>query len=333
MKLRSYDSIALKNKLIAEAEIKYTQVIKFKDFEIDSLQDKYKQGLKDKDSIAQEYSEYKDQKNNEIIKLNMSHKQEIKELYASIDSIKNNIKESNKEQPDMKYYQNEIDSLRKQVLELTKSIISIKSEKEILLTDINSQKGILFKEVEGEKFKRELIEKENSQLALSLKSMQSELTTLNKKYGNALQDMNSYKNERDILCGELNEKQFEFSMVKEEIRKLRGLINSRENEANERIKESEDKLQNYLNYEKNEKTDYQGQIEDSKTQIMQLKINYKNFYENATMEKEEIQKEYYLLMEEKKQLIHKQNELQNEIGIIKIEFEKKVRALSFYEQE
>lgn len=317
--------------------MKYTHRLKSKDCELETLQDRYKQVVMEKDSIAREYSEYKDQKTIEFNKLNMSHKEELKELYANFNSFNTSNKdkdnEAHRDQMDMKYYQAEIDSLRKQVLDLSTSNIATKSEKEIQLTELNSQKTILFKEIEDERVKRELIEKENIQLASALKSIQSELSTLRAKYGSAIEDMANYKSENEILLFELNHKQDEFSMFKEEMKRLRGYIDDRENEANKMIKESEDKFMAYLNQEKKEKTDYQAQIEELNAQYHQLKINYNDIYDSSKKEKEETERNYYQLFEEKKLMIQRQNELQNEMSIIKSEYEKKARSLAFYEQE
>jgi chromosome segregation ATPase len=114
---------------------------------------------------------------------------------------------------------------------------------------------------------------------------------------------------------------------------LRSLIETRDREILNSLNLSNKEINDGLEREKEYMNKYKREIDDLTSQLKNTKINYKNYYEKASIDLHSAQRDYHIANEEKKLLNKRVNDILEELEYIKNDYENKVRAVTNYQRE
>ena len=114
---------------------------------------------------------------------------------------------------------------------------------------------------------------------------------------------------------------------------LRTLIQNRDREIMNSLENNEKEMKDTLFRQKENNDNYRRQIDDLSSQLKNVKSNYKDYYEKASIDLHSAQRDYHLANEENKMLNQRVNDILQELEFIRSDYENKVRAASNYQRE
>lgn len=332
LKLSSYDPESLRNKLYSEIDIKYKQQLNQKDFEIEDSNNSNFEFQRKYNLLLAEYETYKDDIAKELNTMRDIHQSEIRELLLKLQlqSEKANVKIDKETFRDMKL---ELESTRRQITDLSNDVFNLRKEKEKLTMERNEIKLNSMREIDRQKFTTKVLTTENERLNSLLKSIQEDSQRMKDQFNEKKLECRDFLNDKLTLEALLREKEEEFNSFKSEIIALRANVENNLKEHENALKENHYKVQTQITEEKKDKENYQKQIEDLTLELRETKINFKNYYESYESAIQTIQRDYYIIQEEKRMLITKLSEIKQEQDKVKEEYENKINSLENYEKE
>lgn len=131
---------------------------------------------------------------------------------------------------------------------------------------------------------------------------------------------------------ELREKELEFQTFNVELKDLRRKIEDRDKEINDTLHSTNEKEKQRFVKDRNEKEDLQRKIEEMVINYRDLQLQYKNYYDSTDKELHNIKRDYYIIQEEKKILVRRLSETQQELDYLRTEYAKKAESSDYNEQ-
>ena len=331
-KLSAYNPEGQRNKIKNEIEVKYQQILVQKDHELEELQNTITDLKRKYELLSAEYETFKNDALREINTQREVHKNEMGNLLNKIQ-IQNDKTGLNFDKDLFREMKNELDQSRHQINELTSEVEKLRREKESLTIEKNEIKLNIMKDSDKEKFNNKMLYTENERNKSLIENMKLELQSNKNSMNRKDSQIKDLMNEKLNLIKQLHDNEAEFQDLKTEVITLRNLIEARDREMKNNIEYNERERKENLFREKADKENYQKQIEDLSTQLKDVKINYKNFYEQSTNELHSAQRDYHAINEEKKMLNKRINEIMQELETLRGDYENKVRAVSNYQKE
>lgn len=260
------------------------------------------------------------------------HQSEIRELLLKLQlqSEKANVQFDKKTFRNMKL---ELESTRRQLADLSNEVFNLRKEREKLTIERNELKLASMREIDRQKFTTKSLSTENDRLNSLLNNLQEDTQRIKDVYNEKKLECKDLLTDKLTLEGLLREKEEAFNSFKSEIIALRSQVENNHKEHESSLKENHFKVQTQLIEEKKDKEIYQKQIEDLTMALKETKIDFKNYYESTRFEIQNIQRDYYVVQEEKRILVGKLSELQQEYDKTKEEYENKINSLENYEKE
>ena len=332
LKLSSYDPESLKNKVQNETEVKFKQIIAQKDMEIDDLNNTLNDIKRRNELIIAEYETFKTDAIKELNTQREIHQNEVKDLMHKIE-IQNDKVSNNIDKDTFREIKNELDAARKHVNELTNEIDNLRRDKEQLTIERNELKMNSMKEVDKERFNNKFLTTENERNSALLMQAKKELDISRMQLNEKTNEIKDLIKDKMDLVKQLHENENEFQNFKTEIITLRNRLESHEKEMTENLKQTHEEHKITLFKEKTDKENYQKQIEDLTNELKDVKINFKNYHESSSNEMKNLERDYYMLQEEKRMLLQQKTDLQNDLNNLHNDYEIKANAAQEYERE
>lgn len=312
--------------------MKYKHIISNKEREIDNLQNEVFELKKKNELISVEYETFKNEAMREIETIKESHKGEIRDMQYRIQLL-NEKCESNVDKESYKNLRQEVDAYRRQFNDLQNEISNLRRDKDSILMERNEIKLQLMKELDQEKLKSKTIQNESERNSQVIRNLENESQLLKQKLETKSDEVNDLMQEKVSFLKELRNKENEYECFKAEIRVLRQKVEERDVEVDDNLKLSHEKEKQRFLQEKTEKEEYQKKIEELSNSLRDVQINFKNYHEKTNEELHCAKRDFYIIQEEKRMLIKRITELQNDLEYIRDDYEKKCKSICYYERE
>ena len=189
------------------------------------------------------------------------------------------------------------------------------------------------KEVDKERFNNKFLTTENERNSALLMQAKKELDISRMQLNEKTNEIKDLIKDKMDLVKQLHENENEFQNFKTEIITLRNRLESHEKEMTENLKQTHEEHKITLFKEKTDKENYQKQIEDLTNELKDVKINFKNYHESSSNEMKNLERDYYMLQEEKRMLLQQKTDLQNDLNNLHNDYEIKANAAQEYERE
>ena len=296
--------------------------------------------MKENVKLETEYDEYKKQTQSEIERLNEKYDKDIKEMINKFNEYKSNLdnviikpKEDEISPLLISELRTQLNQYKEQVKKLSDSNENLKNQNNIISISTKAKEDTYKKELDAEKYKNNLQSNQITELAERINNYENELFDLRNAIELAKNSLINLQNEKEDLINTNNNLQIQIDTANGELSSLKNLINQREIEMNDTIINYRNQNQQKFYQERQNVSFYQKEIEELNLSLKKIKADFKEYIDNTNNEKNENEKIYKKLLEEKKNLIKRINELQNELEYLRGDYENKVRSLSHYENE
>ena len=332
-KLSSYNPEGQKNKIQKEIEMKYKQILNQKDNELEEQLNNINDMKKKYELLNTEYENFKNEAVRESNTQKEVHKNEINGLLNKIQIQKNEKNNFNVDKEIFKEMKNELDLTRNEINQLNLEIEKLRKEKELLTIEKNELNMQNLNTVDKEKFEKQMLSTENEKNKDLLESMKNELKNYQNNINIKELEIKDLMNEKYSLMKQIKENDAEFKDLRSEVIMLRSLIETRDREILNSLNLSNKEINDGLEREKEYMNKYKREIDDLTSELKNTKINYKNYYEKASIDLHSAQRDYHIANEEKKLLNKRVNDILEELEYIKNDYENKVRAVTNYQRE
>ena len=337
--INNLDEITLKNRITAEIEIKYTNIINEKNYEIQQLNDTINELKSENLKRNSEFEIYKNKTKNEFDQLNEKYNSDLKDLLNKFAENKgdngiNSYKRNDDFSPLMfQELKIQLNRSKEKEKDLNELLERIKTQNNNIIISSKTKEQNYLKEIESEKFKNELQNNQINNLTqknLMLENEINELKALAQNAKNTLINVQKENENLNLINNDLNVKIEEANLT---LDNLKNLIALREEEMNQALLNYRNKNQQKFINEKENIEIYQKQIEDLNLHLKKINSDFKDYIDKNDNIKNEKEKENNKLIEEKKILIKRLNELQLEIEFLRGDYENKIRTLSHFQNE
>ena len=337
--INNLDEITLKNRITAEIEIKYTNIINEKNYEIQQLNDTINELKSENLKRNSEFEIYKNKTKSEFDQLNEKYNSDLKDLLNKFAENKgdngiNSYKRNDDFSPLMfQELKIQLNRSKEKEKDLNELLERIKTQNNNIIISSKTKEQNYLKEIESEKFKNELQNNQINNLTqknLMLENEINELKALAQNAKNTLINVQKENENLNLINNDLNVKIEEANLT---LDNLKNLIALREEEMNQALLNYRNKNQQKFINEKENIEIYQKQIEDLNLHLKKINSDFKDYIDKNDNIKNEKEKENNKLIEEKKILIKRLNELQLEIEFLRGDYENKIRTLSHFQNE
>ena len=335
-----FEERILKNKIESEVENRYNEKLQEKDTEIQNLNERINNLMKENVHLDTEYNEYKNQTKKEIERLNEKYDNDMNDMINKFELYKNNLdnieikpKEDELSPLLIQELRIQLNHYKAQVKDLSESKELLKNQNNILLLSNKTKEESLLKTIETEKYNSNLHINQIEQLTEQINNKDNELLDLKNALELAKNGLINLQKEKEDLINANNELNSKINIANNELNRLKNLVVTRDEEINKILLNYRTQNQKKLYDERKNVENYQKEIENLNLNLKTLKAEFKEFIDNTNIEKNQNDKNYQLLVEEKKNLIKRINDLQYELEYIRGDYENKIRSLSHYEKE
>lgn len=335
-----FEERILKNKIESEVENRYNEKLQEKDIEIQNLNERINNLMKENVHLDTEYNEYKNQTKKEIERLNEKYDNDMNDMINKFELYKNNLdnieikpKEDELSPLLIQELRIQLNHYKDQVKDLSESKELLKNQNNILLLSNKTKEESLLKTIETEKYNSNLHINQIEQLTEQINNKDNELLDLKNALELAKNGLINLQKEKEDLINANDELNSKINIANNELNRLKNLVVTRDEEINKILLNYRTQNQKKLYDERKNVENYQKEIENLNLNLKTLKAEFKEFIDNTNIEKNQNDKNYQLLVEEKKNLIKRINDLQYELEYIRGDYENKIRSLSHYEKE
>ena len=335
-----FEERILKNKIESEVENRYNEKLQEKDIEIQNLNERINNLMKENVHLDTEYNEYKNQTKSEIERLNEKYDNDMNDMINKFELYKNNLdnieikpKEDELSPLLIQELRIQLNHYKAQVKDLSESKELLKNQNNILLLSNKTKEESLLKTIETEKYNSNLHINQIEQLTEQINNKDNELLDLKNALELAKNGLINLQKEKEDLINANNELNSKINIANNELNRLKNLVVTRDEEINKILLNYRTQNQKKLYDERKNVENYQKEIENLNLNLKTLKAEFKEFIDNTNIEKNQNDKNYQLLVEEKKNLIKRITDLQYELEYIRGDYENKIRSLSHYEKE
>ena len=294
-----------KQKYLEEAEKKYKNSNKEKDIEINGLNDKIYKLEKEKLKIENDYENYKTQTQIEIDNLKVKNNNDLKlmneKLFQSqkINLNENGVNPNVNSNNDILFSELKLQltNSKNEINKLNSILNEHKSQNNKLLISLINTEQTKNDEISGLKFKNNLQQNQIIDLSTKVNFKEKELIDIQSKYDVMCNTYKNMEKSNEYLIKENSNIKTQYNEIQEKIVVLTNLINMREREMIDTINKVKDG----------------GEYEDVNSELQKLR-ELTRIREN---EYEKLNNNYNVLQDEKKILINKINDIQQEMDLNK----------------
>jgi hypothetical protein len=304
-KLSYQETDSNRNKLTVEIDLKYQNILKQKDMEMDNLNDQIFEWKKKFEIILIELDTTKSQLNKEIDILKENYRSEIKEYNFKIQLL-NEKNEINNEKENLRTIKNELEISRKNILDLQSELQNLRKEKEVITKEKLENNLNINKQLEKLKLDIAIKNAENERILNSFKLIENENYNLRNKFDNKNNEIKNLVEDKMNLFQSNFNKENLIENLKTEISTLKKKYDDKDFEYIQLEKISMEKDKNNFIKEKKEREDYQNKIDELTNKLRESKIDLKNLDENSINKINVLIEEIGLLKEEKKFYVSKE---------------------------
>lgn len=330
---------ALRNKIAAEIEVKYTNIIKEKDNEIENLNEKLQNERKSKVQLEAEHEDLKESSQREIDRLQKKNENDMKEMMNKLSSFtleqkpKKNIDGDEITPLLVSELKIQLTNAKNQINTLNALIQSLKAQNNSFMINGTVKEENYRKELNAEKYHSQILQNQIIQLTSKLEVIENECKNNKAQLEISQISFNNVQKENEMLTIANRDLTQELNQIKNEVDTLRRLIEKREREMSNLIEEQKKQNEQRFFTDKEKIQTYQEQIEQFHFDFKRLTEEYKDNIDKEKESKKQIETEKNKLSEEKSILMNQLNQTQVELEYIRGDYENKIRETDYFKNE
>jgi hypothetical protein len=255
-------------------DLKYKNIFKEKEFEIEKLSDELFSLKSKHDILSTEYEVYKIETQKELDNRKELHKNEVRDLVSKCQILSEKC-ENITDKENNNNLKQELEMYRKNYMDLQNEVMFLRKEKDVIICERNDIKLSLSRELDREKMKSASIVSENEKNNQLIKITTEELSQLRSRIEEKNTENKVLINEKFNLLFELKEREREFELFKAELKFLKQKVDEREREIEEQNQINNNADKERLVNEKTEKENYEKTIEELRNQLRMAKFDGK----------------------------------------------------------
>ena len=330
---------ALRNKIAAEIEVKYTNIIKEKDIEIENLNEKLQNERKIKVQLEAEHEDLKESSQREIDRLQKKNENDMKEMMNKLSSF--TLEQKPKKSIDgdeitpllVSELKIQLTNAKNQINTLNALIQNLKAQNNSFMINGTVKEENYRKELNAEKYHSQILQNQIIQLTSKLEVMENECKNNKAQLEISQISYNNIEKENEMLTIANRDLTQELNQIKNEVDTLRRLIEKREREMSNLLEEQKKQNEQRFFTDKEKIQTYQEQIEQFHFDFKRLTEEYKDNIDKEKESKKQIETEKNKLSEEKSILMNQLNQTQVELEYIRGDYENKIRETDYYKNE
>lgn len=330
---------ALRNKIAAEIEVKYTNIIKEKDNEIENLNEKLQNERKSKVQLEAEHEDLKESSQREIDRLQKKNENDMKEMMNKLSSFtleqkpKKNIDGDEITPLLVSELKIQLTNAKNQINTLNALIQSLKAQNNSFMINGTVKEENYRKELNAEKYHSQILQNQIIQLTSKLEVIENECKNNKAQLEISQISFNNVQKENEMLTIANRDLTQELNQIKNEVDTLRRLIEKREREMSNLIEDQKKQNEQRFFTDKEKIQTYQEQIEQFHFDFKRLTEEYKDNIDKEKESKKQIETEKNKLSEEKSILMNQLNQTQVELEYIRGDYENKIRETDYFKNE
>ena len=330
---------ALRNKIAAEIEVKYTNIIKEKDNEIENLNEKLQNERKSKVQLEAEHEDLKESSQREIDRLQKKNENDMKEMMNKLSSFtleqkpKKNIDGDEITPLLVSELKIQLTNAKNQINTLNALIQSLKAQNNSFMINGTVKEENYRKELNAEKYHSQILQNQIIQLTSKLEVIENECKNNKAQLEISQISFNNVQKENEMLTIANRDLTQELNQIKNEVDTLRRLIEKREREMSNLIEDQKKQNEQRFFTDKENIQTYQEQIEQFHFDFKRLTEEYKDNIDKEKESKKQIETEKNKLSEEKSILMNQLNQTQVELEYIRGDYENKIRETDYFKNE
>ena len=330
---------ALRNKIAAEIEVKYTNIIKEKDIEIENLNEKLQNERKSKVQLEAEHEDLKESSQREIDRLQKKNENDMKEMMNKLSSFtleqkpKKNIDGDEITPLLVSELKIQLTDAKNQINTLNALIQSLKAQNNSFMINGTVKEENYRKELNAEKYHSQILQNQIIQLTSKLEVIENECKNNKAQLEISQISFNNVQKENEMLTIANRDLTQELNQIKNEVDTLRRLIEKREREMSNLIEDQKKQNEQRFFTDKEKIQTYQEQIEQFHFDFKRLTEEYKDNIDKEKESKKQIETEKNKLSEEKSILMNQLNQTQVELEYIRGDYENKIRETDYFKNE
>ena len=330
---------ALRNKIAAEIEVKYTNIIKEKDIEIENLNEKLQNERKLKVQLEAEHEDLKESSQREIDRLQKKNENDMKEMMNKLSSF--TLEQKPKKSIDgdeitpllVSELKIQLTNAKNQINTLNALIQNLKAQNNSFMINGTVKEENYRKELNAEKYHSQILQNQIIQLTSKLEVMENECKNNKAQLEISQISYNNIEKENEMLTIANRDLTQELTQIKNEVDTLRRLIEKREREMSNLLEEQKKQNEQRFFTDKEKIQTYQEQIEQFHFDFKRLTEEYKDNIDKEKESKKQIETEKNKLSEEKSILMNQLNQTQVELEYIRGDYENKIRETDYFKNE
>ena len=330
---------ALRNKIAAEIEVKYTNIIKEKDIEIENLNEKLQNEKKIKVQLEAEHEDLKESSQREIDRLQKKNENDMKEMMNKLSSF--TLEQKPKKSIDgdeitpllVSEFKIQLTNAKNQINTLNALIQNLKAQNNSFMINGTVKEENYRKELNAEKYHSQILQNQIIQLTSKLEVVENECKNNKAQLEISQISYNNIEKENEMLTIENRDLTQELNQIKNEVDTLRRLIEKREREMSNLLEEQKKQNEQRFFTDKEKIQTYQEQIEQFHFDFKRLTEEYKDNIDKEKESKKQIETEKNKLSEEKSILMNQLNQTQVELEYIRGDYENKIRETDYFKNE
>lgn len=298
----------MKNKLAIEIDLKYQNILKEKELELDNLNDQIFEWKKKNELLATEYETCKGELNREIDQIKVNYCSEVKDLNFKIQLL-NEKSELNNDKESIRELKSDLEITRKNVSDFQNEIANLRKEKETLTKEKFESNLNMSKELEKSKLDLAIKNTDYERVCNSFKLIETENSNLRNKFDSKNDEIKNLIEEKLHLVQSNFSKENQIENFKAENALYKKRLDEREQEYNKLEKISMEKDKNHFLKEKKDREEFQNKNDELNNRLREMQIDYRNSQEKSKSEIETLKKDVAQLIDEKKFFISKFGEV------------------------
>ena len=330
---------ALRNKIAAEIEVKYTNIIKEKDIEIENLNEKLQNERKLKVQLEAEHEDLKESSQREIDRLQKKNENDMKEMMNKLSSF--TLEQKPKKSIDgdeitpllVSELKIQLTNAKNQINTLNALIQNLKAQNNSFMINGTVKEENYRKELNAEKYHSQILQNQIIQLTSKLEVVENECKNNKAQLEISQISYNNIEKENEMLTIANRDLTQELNQIKNEVDTLRRLIEKREREMSNLLEEQKKQNEQRFFTDKEKIQTYQEQIEQFHFDFKRLTEEYKDNIDKEKESKKQIETEKNKLSEEKSILMNQLNQTQVELEYIRGDYENKIRETDYFKNE
>jgi chromosome segregation ATPase len=338
--LTTLNETTLKAKIAAQLESKYLALIKDKEEEIDTLNNKVLDLQREKNKLQSQFDLFKQTSQDEIQSIKQKHENELKQLMFKITDLSLNPSTKNKSidgddiTPLMvSELKLQLTNTKSQINSLNAVIANLKSQNNSLIINGTVKEENYRKELNEEKLLNQSIQNQLIEVTTKLGVAENETQNANAKIVILENSNQSLKEENDYLnkinANLINNQ----NMNIDDIAKMKLLLENKEKDYIDTIENLKQKVQDTINNLTSQVKQSQEQTEEVYHEHQKLKAEKDENEKTLNEQLNETQNQINKIINEKRTLMEQLKQLQQENEFLKGDYDDKIKNLFYYEHE